>query len=88
VELSAERRNGIFLPRGLAHGFLTLVDGCELEYLISTPYDARAAAGVRWDDPAVGIQWPFTPEVLSERDAGFPDLDRRRVAADGPAGLA
>ena len=88
VELSAERRNGIFLPRGLAHGFLTLVDGCELEYLISTPYDAGAAAGVRWDDPAVGIQWPFTPEVLSERDAGFPDLDRRRVAADGPAGLA
>ena len=87
VELSAERRNGIFLPRGLAHGFLTLVDGCELEYLISTPYDAGAAAGVRWDDPAVGIEWPFAPEVLSERDACFPDLDRGRVAAEGPAGL-
>jgi dTDP-4-dehydrorhamnose 3,5-epimerase len=88
LELSAERRNAIFLPQGLAHGFLTLIDGCELEYLISTPYDAGAAAGVRWDDPAVGIQWPFEPEVLSERDAGFPDLDRGRVAAEGPAALA
>ena len=87
VELSAQRRNGIFLPRGLAHGFLTLLDGCELEYLMSTPYEAGAAAGVRWDDPAVGIEWPFMPEVLSERDAGFLDLDRGRVAAEGPAAL-
>ena len=88
VELSSERRNAIFLPEGLAHGFLTLVDECELEYLISTPYDAAAATGVRWDDPAVGIEWPFRPEVLSERDAGFPDLDRGRLAAEGPAALA
>jgi dTDP-4-dehydrorhamnose 3,5-epimerase len=74
VELSAERRNAILIPKGLAHGFLTLVDGCELEYLISMPYHADAGAGVRWDDPAVGIEWPFAPEVLSERDASYPDL--------------
>jgi dTDP-4-dehydrorhamnose 3,5-epimerase len=88
VELSAERRNAIFVPKGLAHGFLTLVDACELEYLISTPYDVDTAAGVRWDDPALHIEWPFAPVVLSERDAGFPALDTARVAAEGAAALA
>ena len=88
VELSAERRNAIVIPEGLAHGFLTLVDACELEYLISTPFAADAAAGVRWDDPALAIEWPFTPHVLSERDADYPDLDPARVAAEGPAALA
>jgi dTDP-4-dehydrorhamnose 3,5-epimerase len=88
VELSAERRNAIFIPKGLAHGFLTLADACELEYLISTPYTADASAGVRWDDPALAIEWPFEPVVLSERDAGFPDLDAPRVAAEGAAALA
>jgi dTDP-4-dehydrorhamnose 3,5-epimerase len=88
VELSGERRNAVFVPKGLAHGFLTLVDACELEYLISTPYAADAGAGVRWDDPALGIDWPFAPVVLSERDAAFPDLDAALVAAEGPAALA
>lgn len=88
VELSSERRNAIFVPKGLAHGFLTLVDECELEYLISTPYNADASAGVRWDDPALDIAWPFEPVVLSERDAGFPDFDAARVAAEGAAALA
>jgi dTDP-4-dehydrorhamnose 3,5-epimerase len=88
VELSPERHNAIFVPKGLAHGFLTLVDACELEYLISTPYDAGAAAGVRWDDPALDIRWPFAPAVMSKRDADFPDLDTTRVAAEGAAALA
>ncbi len=88
VELSAERRNAIFIPKGLAHGFLTLDDACELEYLISTPYNADASTGVRWDDPALDIEWPSEPVVLSERDAGFPDLDAARVAVEGVAALA
>lgn len=87
VELTAERRNALFVPPGLAHGFLTLADDTELEYLISTPYAASAAAGVRWDDPAVGIRWPASPEVISERDAGFPDLEPERVRALGSAAL-
>jgi dTDP-4-dehydrorhamnose 3,5-epimerase len=74
VELSAERGNALFVPPGCAHGFLTLEDGCELEYLISTPYEASAAGGARWNDPAIGIEWPFEPSVISARDAGFPDL--------------
>jgi dTDP-4-dehydrorhamnose 3,5-epimerase len=88
VELSAERRNAIYIPQGLAHGFLTLVDACELEYLISVPYEPTAAVGVRWDDPAVGVEWPFPPTVMSERDAAFPDLDLARVRDEGPAGLS
>jgi dTDP-4-dehydrorhamnose 3,5-epimerase len=88
VELSAQRRNAVFLPPGLAHGFLTLDNGCELEYLISRPYDSVAAVGVRWDDPAVGVKWPFRPKVMSERDAAFPDLDLARVRNEGSAGLS
>lgn len=74
VELSAKQRNAVFVPRGCAHGFLTLEDGCELEYLISARYEPTAALGVRWNDPALGIEWPFEPSVISERDAGFPEL--------------
>lgn len=88
VALSAERRNAIYIPQGLAHGFLTLEDGCELEYLISAAYEPAAAVGVRWDDPALAIEWPFAPAVISERDAGFPDLDVSSIAEHGPAALA
>jgi dTDP-4-dehydrorhamnose 3,5-epimerase len=88
VELSAERRNALYVPGGLAHGFLTLEDGCELEYLISATYEPAAAVGVRWDDPALGIEWPFAPTVISERDAAFPDLDVTGVSECGPAALA
>ena len=74
VELTAERRNAVYIPAGLAHGFVTLVDGCELEYLISAPYVPSAASGIRWDDPAIGIEWPLSPTVISERDASYPDI--------------
>jgi dTDP-4-dehydrorhamnose 3,5-epimerase len=88
VELSSERRNALYLPPGLAHGFLTLEDACELEYLISTPYEAAAAAGVRWDDAAIGVEWPFAPVVVSERDAAYPDIDVELVREQGPDALA
>jgi len=87
LELSAERRNALYIPQGLAHGFITLEDGCELEYLISTMYEPTAATGARWDDPAIGIDWPLEPVVMSERDAAFPDLDVPTVAERGPAAL-
>lgn len=77
VELSAEARNAVYVPAGCAHGFLTLEDACELEYLISTPYVADAAAGVRWDDPTLGIDWPFEPVVISERDRSFEIVTHR-----------
>jgi dTDP-4-dehydrorhamnose 3,5-epimerase len=74
IELSAENRLAVYLPAGCAHGYLTLEDGCELDYRISHRYVPDAAAGVRWDDPLLGIEWPATPTVISQRDASYPDL--------------
>jgi dTDP-4-dehydrorhamnose 3,5-epimerase len=74
VELSAGRRNAVFVPKGCAHGFQTLVDETELLYLIDTPYAAAAAAGIRWDDPALAIPWPLADPILSERDRLLPCL--------------
>jgi dTDP-4-dehydrorhamnose 3,5-epimerase len=59
----------------MAHGFQTLEDGCELLYVMSHPYVPAAASGVRWDDPAFGIEWPpADARTLSERDATWPDF--------------
>jgi dTDP-4-dehydrorhamnose 3,5-epimerase len=75
VELSSGDQRAVYVPRGVAHGFQTLVDGCELLYMIDTPYVPEAARGVRWDDPAFAIEWPEPPgeRIISERDRSFPD---------------
>jgi dTDP-4-dehydrorhamnose 3,5-epimerase len=74
VELSAENGRALYIPEGCAHGFQTLVDDCELLYLISYPYTPGAGSGVRWDDPAFGIEWPAAPErTIGERDRAWPD---------------
>lgn len=65
----------VFAPSGVAHGFLTLVPNTELLYQISSPYRPDAARGVRWNDPGGGIPWPASPDVLSDRDAAYPDFD-------------
>jgi len=74
VELSAENRLALYVPAGCAHGYLTLDDDCELLYQISGPHVPDAANGVRWDDPALGIEWPGAPLVISSRDASYPDI--------------
>jgi dTDP-4-dehydrorhamnose 3,5-epimerase len=74
VELSAENRLALYVPPGCAHGYLTLEEGSELLYQISERYEPGFAAGVRWDDPVVGLEWPVVPAVISERDASFPPL--------------
>jgi dTDP-4-dehydrorhamnose 3,5-epimerase len=71
-ELSAAKRNALFIPAGLAHGFLTLEDGSELLYQMGVSYDAVLQRGVRWNDPAFGIAWPFAPAVIAPRDAEYP----------------
>ena len=75
VELTAASGRTLYVPEGLAHGYLTLEDESETLYLISAPYAPEAARGVRWDDPAFAIPWPFRPTVISPRDATFPDFD-------------
>jgi dTDP-4-dehydrorhamnose 3,5-epimerase len=74
VELSADKRNALYIPAGFAHGFLTRQDDCELLYQIGERYEPSFARGVRWDDPAFAIAWPFAPEVISDRDATYPDF--------------
>ena len=71
-ELTADNRWELYVPRGCAHGFLTLEDDTEVAYAISEPYASAASSGFRWDDPGIAIEWPFAPVVLSERDAALP----------------
>jgi dTDP-4-dehydrorhamnose 3,5-epimerase len=76
IELSAANRTAVYVPQGCAHGFQTLVDDCELEYLITPEYVAAAARGVRWDDPLVAVEWPIrTGIIISERDRQLPSVD-------------
>jgi dTDP-4-dehydrorhamnose 3,5-epimerase len=75
VELTAVNRRSFYIPRGLAHGFLTLSDDAEVLYLISEPYRPEAGRGVRWDDPAFGIDWPMDVRVISARDRSYPDQE-------------
>jgi dTDP-4-dehydrorhamnose 3,5-epimerase len=73
-ELSAENRRMLYVPRGFAHGFQTLSDDVEVSYLVSAPYTPESEGGVRFDDPAFGIEWPLPVSVLSEKDANWPLL--------------
>jgi dTDP-4-dehydrorhamnose 3,5-epimerase len=74
AELTEELGNAMYVPEGFAHGFQTLTDDAEVFYMISKPYMPDAAGGVRWDDPAFGIDWPEEAErTISERDRDWPD---------------
>jgi len=65
---------GVLVPAGCAHGLLTLTDDAAVLYQIDREHDPERARGVRWDDPAFAIVWPFTPVVMSDRDANWPDF--------------
>ena len=74
VELSAANHRSLFVPKGMAHGFMTLRDDTEVLYMISVPYAPGFERGLRWNDPAIGISWPTAPSVVSARDAAYPLL--------------
>jgi dTDP-4-dehydrorhamnose 3,5-epimerase len=76
VILSAETGNAFFLPRGIAHGFLSLTADAVVEYLIDTPYAPEHARGARWNDPAFAIDWPEAPAMIGDRDRIWPDFPR------------
>ncbi len=77
VELTADNRRAFYLPAGIAHGFQTLTDACEVHYLMGHRYVPEAARGVRWDDPAFAIEWPrpHGERTISERDRGYADFE-------------
>lgn len=75
--LTADKRNMAYVPKGCAHGFLTLSDETEVFYQMSQFYNPEAARGVRWNDPAFQIIWPDAVKVISERDRTYSDFEER-----------
>jgi dTDP-4-dehydrorhamnose 3,5-epimerase len=74
LELDAENRRMLYIPKGFAHGFQTLQDATEVLYEISEFYAPEHARGVRWDDPAFGIEWPAADRILTPRDRAYPNF--------------
>lgn len=75
AELSAENRTMMVVPKGFAHGFITLTDDAEAFYFVDEFYAPEHERGVRWNDPEFGIEWPIEPVVLSDKDANQLDFD-------------
>jgi dTDP-4-dehydrorhamnose 3,5-epimerase len=74
VELTAESRMMLYVPEACAHGYLALEDDAEVMYPVTSVYRPEAERGVRWNDPAFGIQWPDVgPLTLSPKDQAWPD---------------
>jgi dTDP-4-dehydrorhamnose 3,5-epimerase len=80
--LDENNRDALFIPPGLAHGFQTLADDCEVLYQMTDFHAPELAAGVRWDDPAFRIQWPIgQAPVIAARDRAYPDFARATFEA-------
>jgi dTDP-4-dehydrorhamnose 3,5-epimerase len=78
VDLTAENRRGLYVPKGCAHGFQVRADNTEVLYMISEFQDPATARGVRWNDPAFGIEWPLSVSCISERDRTYAEFDPAR----------
>jgi dTDP-4-dehydrorhamnose 3,5-epimerase len=76
IELDEASRCAVYVPPGVAHGFQTLADDCDVFYMMSDFYRAELAEGVRFDDPAFGVRWPLPVSQISERDRSYPDFVR------------
>ena len=75
IVLSAENGTMLYVPEGFAHGFQTLEDNTEVFYQMSQFYTPDHARGVRWNDPAFGIEWPEDERMILERDQSYPDFE-------------
>ena len=79
-QLTEENGTMLYVPEGCAHGYQTLVDETEAYYLTSAAYAAGSARGVRYNDPALTIDWPIAVTVVSDADAGWPDYRQNAEA--------
>lgn len=77
VKLSAENKKQLFIPRGFAHGFITLTDDVEVQYKADNYYAPEYDGNIRWDDPEIGVDWLIKPVILSEKDKNAPLLKER-----------
>jgi dTDP-4-dehydrorhamnose 3,5-epimerase len=82
VTLDEDNRDAVLIPHGIAHGFQTLADRTEVQYQMTDFFAPDLGAGVRWNDPAFGIDWPIADVVISERDASYADFDPRAFEAE------
>jgi dTDP-4-dehydrorhamnose 3,5-epimerase len=74
----AENQTQVYVPAGFAHGFLTLSEVCEVQYKQTAFYRPDCEGGIIWNDPEVGIEWPFKDPILSRRDQNQPTLKQYR----------
>ncbi len=81
-ELDDELHRQFYVPVGFAHGFCVLSEIADVHYRLSSTYDPATEAGIAWDDPEVGVEWPLADPVVSERDATAPRL--AEIADDLP----
>jgi dTDP-4-dehydrorhamnose 3,5-epimerase len=87
LELTAENRRMLYIPELFAHGYLTLEPDSEIFYQVSDFYSPDHEAGIRWDDPAIGIRWPEVEiQAISDKDASHPDFAPAPVASGGSGG--
>ncbi|HJQ10613.1 MAG TPA: dTDP-4-dehydrorhamnose 3,5-epimerase [Gemmatimonadaceae bacterium] len=75
IELASNAGRALYIPEGMAHGFVTLEDESEVFYQMSEFYEPAAARGARWNDPAFGIDWPIADPIIHPRDASYPDFE-------------
>lgn len=74
IELSAENKRMIYIPRGFAHGFCTLSEDCNVVYKVDNYYSPETEGTIRWNDPQVGINWPVSDPIISKKDSEAPSL--------------
>ncbi len=87
AELTAENRLMMFVPKGFAHGFITLQDNTEAFYLVDSVYSPNDERGIRFDDPRFGVVWPVVPFEISEKDKSWPSFDIAFHGVDRMRGL-
>ncbi len=75
LELSAENERAVYIPKGFAHGFRTLTENAAIEYKIDAPYQGDLASGIRWNDPALNVDWKVENPIISKRDTELQFFD-------------
>tara|TARA_R100001143_G_C3359601_1_gene134666 strand:+ start:1248 stop:1796 length:549 start_codon:yes stop_codon:yes gene_type:complete len=78
AELNEENRDMMYVPKGFAHGFISLTEDSEILYMVSARYNPDLEGTLRWNDPFHGIEWPMAPQILSEKDQNATDWNESK----------